>query len=308
MTSSNGNHLSFIVHDWFAWMQSHKRYAGHTLNAYLSDINRFFTFLTFYIEESPTKETLEKLTLTDFRAFLANRLKDHYSAQSSRRCIASIRNFFRYIERFHNITNTNLALLKNPKTPEAQPKAVSQDQARSALDSVALLNELPWINDRNQALLTLIYGAGLRISEALNIKRNQIQTSYLTVIGKGNKTRTIPLLPEIKNQIDRYLSSCPYDHEYVFVGLRGNKLNPGVFQKSLRLLNTSYGLPDGATPHSYRHSFATHLLEGGADLRSIQTLLGHASLSTTQRYTSIDKKRLLESFYSAHPRVLKENN
>jgi integrase/recombinase XerC len=218
-----------------------------------------------------------------------------------------LRNFYRYLARENLAANAAIENIQTPKVPKSIPKALSQQEARDSLNMIEAMTEEPWVAKRDTALMTLLYGCGLRIGEALSLNRKEIPSGDTMVItGKGQKQRVVPILAIVKNAIADYLSHCPHtlgDDDPLFVGVRGGRLNPGVVQRQMRQLRAQLGLPDSATPHALRHSFATHLLAEGGDLRTIQELLGHASLSTTQRYTDVDARRLTAVYQSAHPRA-----
>lgn len=295
-----------IFEGWLSWLELEKRSSPHTVSSYKRDAGFFLTFVAGYEGGNVTRAMLEKMELRNFRAWLSERNNKGYSFSSTARSLAVIRSFFRYSERFSNLSNPAVFHLRTPKKERALPKALSAEQAQNAIEAIGYFAKESWIAKRDIALLTLIYGAGLRIAEALDLKRgNAPKSDSIVIRGKGNKERVVPILPVIIEVINEYLAECPYELDAkspLFVGSRGGKLSPRIFQQTIEKVRKYLGLPDSVTPHAFRHSFATHLLSGGADLRSIQELLGHASLSTTQRYTKIDTERLLESYKKAHPR------
>ncbi len=292
---------------WREWLTVERNCSGHTLDAYGRDIAAFLTFLVLHEGRAPGLDDLSRLTAADFRAYLARRTQDGLSRASTARAMSSLRNFFRFIEKRGLAANTAIAAVRTPKLPRGIPKPLSVDEAKDALETFETLHEEPWQAARDKALFTLIYGCGLRISEALGLASGQIpEGDALTITGKGRKMRVVPLLPIVKERIAEYLTLCPHKmgkRDPLFVGARGQRLNPGVVQRQMRKVRAMLGLPDSATPHALRHSFATHLLAGGGDLRTIQELLGHASLSTTQRYTEVDTKRLIDVYKDTHPRA-----
>ena len=230
----------------------------------------------------------------------------HFEPTSTARALSTVKSFYRYLEKQGTLTNPVIFHLRGPKLKKALPKALGVEQAQQALETIGTQHEDEWVNKRDLALLVLIYGSGLRISEALSLTTADNKGDSLTIIGKGNKQRMVPLLPVIKNAIADYMSACPYPFTAtapLFLGKRGQPLNPAIFQLQLRKLRAALNLPESTTPHAFRHSFATHLLSAGGDLRSIQELLGHTSLSTTQRYTHVDKARLMQAYQNAHPRA-----
>ncbi len=300
--------MKTILDKWLSYIENEKRFSNHTIKSYERDISYFLSFLCEYLGEKVTKQTLEKLELRDFRSWLAFRAKNKLSFSSTARAVSVIRSFYRYLERNSILTNAAIFALRTPKKDKPLPKALSIEQADKALAIIGFNAKDDWVEKRDIAILTLLYGTGLRISEALSLKRSDIpngDTNSIKVMGKGNKERIVPVLPVIIKAINDYLKYCPYKKdkdEFLFLGARGGVLNPSIFQENLRKIRAAADLPESATPHAFRHSFATHLLNDGADLRSIQELLGHVSLSTTQRYTKIDTNRLLESYSKLHPK------
>jgi integrase/recombinase XerC len=293
--------------DWLRWMGDERRCSPHTLSAYQRDLAAFLTYLSGHLGYAPGLSDFDSLIAADFRGYLARRANGGLARSSTARAISTIRSFFRFLDRSGLAHNAAIATVRTPKLPQAVPKPLSVGETMEALDAAADLPKEQWIADRDVALLTLLYGCGLRISEALSLNRDDVPGSdAITVTGKGNKQRLVPVLPVVNEAIDQYLASCPYamgSADPLFIGARGKRLNPGVVQRQMRVVRAQLGLPDTATPHALRHSFATHLLAGGGDLRTIQELLGHASLSTTQRYTEVDSKRLIEVYRDAHPRA-----
>jgi integrase/recombinase XerC len=249
---------------------------------------------------------LQQLETRDIRAWLASR-SQCFEAASTARALSTVKSFFRYLEKQEQVKNAAIFNIRGPRLKKALPRALAEGQAAEALQSIGQQHEEEWVNKRDVALLVLIYGCGLRISEALSLRCQDVpQGDVLTITGKGNKQRQVPVLPAVKEAIQQYIASCPYPFtplSPLFLGKRGKALDPAIFQLQLRKLRAALNLPESTTPHAFRHSFATHLLSAGGDLRSIQELLGHASLSTTQRYTHVDKARLLKAYKGAHPRA-----
>jgi integrase/recombinase XerC len=244
------------------------------------------------------------------RAYLAKRRNEGLENRSLLRALAAIRNFLRFLEKKGLAKTDFFGAVRAPKKPHSLPKALTVTDARDLIDPEQRAGEArePWVLARDAAVLSLLYGAGLRISEALSIAHREApigRVDRVTIIGKGGKTRTLPVIEPVRQAIESYLAICPYDLTGgpLFVGAKGGPLSPRIVQLAVQRLRGALGLPDSATPHALRHSFATHLLGRGGDLRTIQELLGHASLSTTQIYTAVDKKRLLEAYKSAHPRA-----
>lgn len=293
--------------DWHDWLGVERRAAVHTLDSYQSDLQIFFRFMAQHKGTRLNLEQLAALGLADFRAWLAHLAGDGHQAASRARALAGVRNFFRWMDRSGLLHNPSIGLLRAPKTPKRLPRPLSENDACALVDLARSEQQEDWVGLRDEALFTLLYGAGLRISEALGLRIKDLgQKDRLTVTGKGNKQRAVPLLPIVQDSLEKYLDACPYPGEAgdpVFVGARGEGLNAGVAQRQMRRLRRVLGLPDTVTPHALRHSFATHLLADGADLRTLQELLGHSSLSTTQLYTRIESVQLAETYRAAHPRA-----
>lgn len=293
---------------WQEWLSGTKRVSEHTLNGYLQDIAQFLGFLGGYLGDTLTLASLGSIEQRELRAWLADRKQQGISDSSNARAMSSIRNCYRFLQTEHGIENAAVFNLRTPRLKKPLPKALTQDDSLRAVESLRDLHPEPWIAKRDWALLTLIYGCGLRMSEALSLSRQDIETAKgsLRIRGKGRKERMVPLLPEVQEAVMDYIRACPYHsgsgHAPVFLGARGAELSATVFQRQIQRLRAYLGLPDSVTPHAFRHSFATHLLAGGGDLRAIQELLGHENLSTTQRYTHVDTARLMEAYRNAHPK------
>lgn len=292
---------------WRRWLASERRASAHTLDAYGRDLDGFALFLQDHLGGAPTLTDLAALRPADFRSWLARRAQQGSARTSTARALSVVRGFFRFLERRGVLANPALGAVRSPKVPTSVPKALTVDEATEAVEAIGELAAEPWIAARDTAIAALLYGAGLRIGEALGLARSVTPLGdSLTVTGKGNKQRVVPILPAVRGAVADYLARCPYRLEPdgpLFVGAKGKRLQPAIVQRTMRALRGWLGLPETATPHALRHSFATHLLAGGGDLRAIQELLGHASLSTTQRYTSVDAARLLEVHRRAHPRA-----
>ena len=295
---------------WLDYLGAERRMSGKTLEAYRRDVGQFLSFLTEHLGSPPSLRQLAKLTPADIRAFMAARRGQGLGNRSLMRSLAGVRSFARFLERNGKGKVAALTAVRTPKLPKSLPKPLTASAAKQMTDADLRAGEEreTWVLARDAAVLGLLYGCGLRISEALGLKRKDIEgkRDVLTVTGKGNKTRMVPLLPQVANLIAAYVAICPYDLPRdgpLFVGARGGPLSPRIVQLAVARLRGALGLPDSATPHALRHSFATHLLARGGDLRAIQELLGHASLSTTQIYTEVDAERLLDVYASAHPRA-----
>ncbi|NMJ44154.1 tyrosine recombinase XerC [Roseomonas sp. JC162] len=300
---------------WLAWLAGERRSSPHTLEAYGADAAEFLGFLTHHMGGEPDLATLGALTPADLRAFLAHRAAQGDSPATRARRLAAIRGFLRYLTRHHGMAALPLGALRGPRPKPPIPRALTPEAARAVATEAGEVyalgrHERPELQAaRDVALFTLLYGAGLRIAEALSLDLGDAplpgRDDALRVRGKGNKERVVPVLPAVRTAIAGYLKhrGPGAADEPLFIGARGKRLDPAVAQKSLREFRRLAGLPEHATPHALRHSFATHLLGAGADLRSIQDLLGHASLSTTQRYTAVDAAGLLATWKKAHPRA-----
>jgi integrase/recombinase XerC len=297
--------LARAIDEWRRWLSHEKRASGHTIDAYSRDLGAFLAFLQNHLGVQPRLGDLEGLTAVEF--WMARRASDGLGRSSTARAMSVLRGFYRWLERNGYGANHAIRAMRSPKRPHGIPKPLTVADTGLLLDSLDLLPGEPWETQRDVALFTLLYGCGLRISEALDLNRGAAPVSdSLTVTGKGNKQRMLPVLPVVREAVRAYLTLCPWqpgDDAPLFLGVRGKRLNPGVAQKRLRQLRLLLGLPDSVTPHALRHSFATHLLSGGGDLRAIQELLGHASLSTTQRYTEVDSDSLMATYRAAHPRA-----
>lgn len=294
---------------WLGYLGAEKRMSQKTLEAYGRDVAQFLGFLTGHLGRPPTLKALGKLAPADVRAFLAARRADGAGNRSLMRQLAGARSFARFLERNGKGKVGALAAVRTPKLARSLPKPLTASSARAVTDADMRAGEAreQWVLARDAAVLGLLYGCGLRISEALSLTPDATRgTDAITVTGKGNKTRMVPLLPQVAQLVADYVALCPFDLAHdkpLFVGARGGPLSPRIVQLAMERLRGALGLPDTATPHALRHSFATHLLAGGGDLRAIQELLGHASLSTTQIYTAVDAEHLLDVYTSAHPRA-----
>ncbi|MCZ6607517.1 MAG: tyrosine recombinase XerC [Rhodospirillales bacterium] len=307
------------IEDWRGWLAHERRASRHTVDAYGRDVAAFFRFLAGHLGFPPGLRDLDGLTPADFRSYLASRAGEGLGRTSVARAMSTLRGFFRFLDRAGLAHNAAIGAIRTPRIPQSIPKALTEVDARMAVEAVGDLSDEPWVARRDTALLLLLYGCGLRIGEALALNRGQAPAGLPTgaasaakaggtmvVTGKGGKQRMVPVLPVVARAMDDYLAACPYplgDDDPLFMGVRGKRLNAGVVQRQVRRLRALLGLPETATPHALRHSFATHLLSGGGDLRTIQELLGHASLSTTQRYTAVDAGHLTAVYRKAHPRA-----
>jgi integrase/recombinase XerC len=294
-----------------AWLESlgaERRLSANTLDAYERDTRQFLQFLSGHVGGPVKIDDIKALRPADLRGFLAHRRKEGDGARSLGRHLAGLRSFLRHLERKGLANAAGASAIRSPKQPKSLPKPLNGRQALAVVAVDTQMNEEPWIAARDAAVLSLLYGCGLRISEALGLTPDVFQgrPTSLRITGKGGKTRLVPLLPVVMEAVETYYKLCPYHLEAgapLFRGARGGPLQPAIIQREMQKLRSALGLPDSATPHALRHSFATHLLGSGGDLRTIQELLGHASLSTTQIYTGVDSARLLDIYDRAHPRA-----
>jgi integrase/recombinase XerC len=297
---------------WLMHLSAERRMSPKTCEAYRRDVLQFLAFLFDHQGARVSLPRLAKILPQDVRAYMAARRAQGVGGRSLMRGLAGLRSFARFLERAGKGKVAALAAVRAPKVARSLPKPVAAVSARKMTDADLRAGEPcePWILARDAAVFALLYGSGLRISEALNLQRGAVPRpgngDIIIVKGKGNKTRMVPVLPQVLALIENYATSCPYplsDHQPLFVGARGGQLSPRIVQLVMERLRCTLNLPDTATPHALRHSFATHLLARGGDLRAIQELLGHASLSTTQVYTAVDADRLAEVYRNAHPRA-----
>jgi len=296
---------------WLRGLAGERDLSPKTVEAYGRDLRQFLAFQMERNGAAPTIADFAGVAPADLRAFLARRRAEDVQSRSLMRALAGLRSFARYLERAGEARASAFFALRAPRIARSLPKPISPTDARAMADTETRAGEErePWILARDAAVIALLYGAGLRIAEALSIRRKDAPVGAidaLTVVGKGRKQRTTPIIAPVRAAVEAYLKACPYvlkDDGPLFVGARGGELSPRIIQLSVARLRGALGLPDSATPHALRHSFATHLLARGGDLRTIQELLGHSSLSTTQIYTAVDAARLLEAYRSAHPRA-----
>lgn len=294
-----------IINKWQHYLKVQRNYSDNTLQSYSNDLNHFLNFITQYLSQNASLKIIASIDIRLMRSWLSKRHQDNYNKASNARALSSVKNFYRFLEKKHNINCHAIFTVQSPKKPKTLPKALSQEEAQISLKNIELLGDEKWIHIRNKALLTLIYASGLRISEALSITKQHLKNKeFIKIIGKGNKERIVPWIENVRLLIEKYITQLPYSlsvNEPIFRGKRGAPLQRPVFNRELIKLRRMLGLPEHLSSHSFRHSFATHLLENGANLRSIQDLLGHKSLSTTQRYTKINKKHLESVYNKAHP-------
>ena len=304
--------LTLQITRWLSHLRAERRLSPKTLEAYARDLRQCLTFLGQHWATEVTLKRFAALEASDIRAFMAMRRADAIGSRSLMRALAGLRSFGRFLEREGKGKVGALSAIRAPRIGKSLPKPIQVAAAKRLADADerAGENRDPWIWARDAAVMALLYGSGLRISEALGLKMCEVprpgEGDVIIVTGKGNKTRMVPVLQNVLTLIADYTAVCPHPLPPagpIFVGARGGPLSPRIIQLTMARLRGALGLSDSATPHALRHSFATHLLSRGGDLRAIQELLGHASLSTTQIYTGIDSERLLEVYKTAHPRA-----
>ena len=291
---------------WAGYLQHDRRRSAHTVRAYVATAHRLIEFLGQYRGEAIGDAALLGVASTDLRAFLAQRRAEGLGASSAARELSGVRAFLKYAAEQQG-SHAQLPRTRAPKRPRTLPRPAAPDEAMGLAENAAESASAPWIGARDLAILLLLYGAGLRVAEALSLTARALPVgSTLRVTGKRSKTRVVPVVPAVREAIEDYARQCPWPlagDAHLFVGARGGPLNPDLVRRAVAAARKRLGLPDSLTPHALRHSFATHLLARGADLRALQELLGHASLSSTQIYTAVDAARLLDVYRHAHPRA-----
>ena len=302
--------LARAVTDWRTWLKVEKNVSHHTLRAYTGDLSQFVTFLAGHLGKAVGINDVSSASLSDFRSWMSRQAMSGAKASSRARTLSGLKNFLSWMDKQGIAHNASIKSVRTPKQPRKLPRPLLEDQVFNVLSQSG---DGDWVSLRDKALFTLLYGCGLRIDEALSLNIAHLpRDGFLRVTGKGRKERQVPILKAVEDAIDTYRAACPYAEENarpLFVGEKnGQRLNQGVAQKAMRDLRRQLGLPETATPHALRHSFATHLLQNGANLREIQELLGHASLSTTQRYTDINAEEMLAVYRKAHPRSQHQEN
>jgi integrase/recombinase XerC len=295
--------MSYLIVDWRDHLDHEKRRSVHTLRAYVATAERFFEFLIRHHGREPDEAMIADLGPNDLRAYLAERRAEGIGNTSAARELSALKNFLRFVGGSGN----SVPVIRGPKVKRGLPRPIAPDEAMDLAENIAQSAKEEWIGARDFALMLLLYGAGLRIGEALALEGGVLPMGdRIRVMGKRGKARDVPILPAISDAIGRYVAQCPYPigkEDPLFVGARGGALSPALVRASVRSARRNLGLSERTTPHALRHSFATHLLAGGADLRSLQELLGHASLASTQVYTAVDAAHLLDVYRNAHPRA-----
>lgn len=291
---------------WQDYLRSEKNVSRHTLRAYSGDISHFLRFLNDHLGKPPSLDDLSSAGLRDFRAWMSKKAMDGAANASRARSLSGIKNLLTWLDKQGVMHNAAIGGIQSPKLPHKIPRPLHEDQAIKLLETTTEMGGEEWTGLRDRALLTLLYGCGLRIDEALSLNLGDMpHDGYLRVTGKGRKERQVPVIEIVEKALADYLVACPFPAEAsrpIFMGVKGERLNQNIAQKAMRKMRSALSLPENATPHALRHSFATHLLQNGANLREIQELLGHASLSTTQRYTEINAEEMLKIYKKAHPR------
>ena len=287
---------------WIDWLRTQRNYSPHTIQSYVSDLEIFLEYLA---KEKVSLNDLKKIDIRGFRNFFSLRAKRGISRTSIAREESSVRNFFKWLDDNGIMRNTAIFQISTPKLPKVLPRSLDVNTMFDVIDQATQDCSEPWIGTRDRAILTLLYGCGLRISEALSLNVEDINHSeFVKIKGKGNKDRYVPILPIVIDRIEAYKKTCPYklrEGDALFLGAKGERLTPRIIQRKLQKIRVKLNLPDNITPHALRHSFATHLLAQGSDLRSIKELLGHASLSSTQRYTDVNLEKIQKEYKKAFP-------
>lgn len=288
------------------YLKTERRVSANTLRNYGHTLRLFEAFLTSHVGQVPNGATLAQLEMRDFRAFLAERRKSGLQPQSINLDLSVLRTFYKFIRRRFEIDNEAIENMRGPKAKRRLPRPIAEQDASALIDLANSSSLSEWERARDVAVFLLLYGLGLRISEALSLTQADLPiSSSLRVTGKGNKTRLVPVLPVASEAVATYVKLCPFISEKtqpLFFSSRGNPLSPRTVQRTMKKHRQALGLPDTATPHAFRHAFATQMLAGGGDLRAVQELLGHASIAATQRYTEIDADALMQVYATAHPR------
>ena len=291
--------------NWLGNLKEVRNLSDNTLISYKHDVKSFIEFISTHTGSEVSIKYLNDMKISDFRSFLSYLRNKDISSTSIARIISSLKSFFNYLLNTNLIESTVVQSLRTPKQKKSLPRPISSELAIETIKHAQDMEKEKWIGLRNKSILMLLYGCGLRISEALNLNFEDInENDYLIIKGKGNKERMVPLMDYVKNDIENYIHECPKNFmkdDPLFVGKRLDRLSPRIIQYVLEKIRHNLSLPETATPHALRHSFATHLLNSGGDLRTIQELLGHSSLSTTQKYTKVETEKLYDAYSKAHP-------
>ena len=297
--------LEYEYNNWLDYLSNIKKLSQNSVTSYKNDLSKFFIFFQDYIEKNIGLKEIESIEISEFRSFLTYRRNSEISSNSIARNISALKSFFRFLIKNNKIKKSSVFNLKSPKLKKSLPRPINVDLAIQVIKQAEEIEDEKWIGLRNKAILLLLYGCGLRISEALSLNYDDVQNEdHILIKGKGEKERIVPMMTYIKKGIENYLEACPKEiisGEALFIGKRFSRLSPRIIQYALEKIRTTLSLPETATPHALRHSFATHLLDSGGDLRTIQELLGHSSLSTTQKYTKVETSKLLDIYKKSHP-------
>ena len=297
--------LEYEYNNWINHLTNIKKLSQNSVISYKNDLSKFLIFFQDYIEKNIGLKDIENIEISEFRSFLTHRRNSEISSNSIARNISALKSFFRFLIKNNKIKESSVFNLKSPKLKKSLPRPINVDLVIQVIKQAEEIEDEKWIGLRNKAILLLLYGCGLRISEALSLNHDDIQNEdHILIKGKGEKERIVPMMPYIKKGIENYLEACPKEivsGDALFIGKRFSRLSPRIIQYALEKIRTALSLPETATPHALRHSFATHLLDSGGDLRTIQELLGHSSLSTTQKYTKVETSKLLDTYKKTHP-------
>ena len=298
-------HIEDAFTNWLGNLKEVRNLSDNTLISYKHDVKSFIEFISTHTGSEVSIKYLNDMKISDFRSFLSYLRNKDISSTSIARIISSLKSFFNYLLNINLIESTVVQSLRTPKQKKSLPRPISSELAIETIKHAQDMEKEKWIGMRNKSILMLLYGCGLRISEALNLNFEDInENDYLIIKGKGNKERMVPLMDYVKNDIENYIHECPKNFmkdDPLFVGKRLDRLSPRIIQYVLEKIRHNLSLPETATPHALRHSFATHLLDSGGDLRTIQELLGHSSLSTTQKYTKVETEKLYDAYSKTHP-------
>ena len=298
--------LEYEYNNWINHLTNIKKLSQNSVISYKNDLSKFLIFFQDYIEKNIGLKEIENIEISEFRSFLTHRRNSEISSNSIARNISALKSFFRFLIKNNKIKESSVFNLKSPKLKKSLPRPINVDLAIQVIKQAEEIEDEKWIGLRNKSILLLLYGCGLRISEALSLNYDDIQNEdHILIKGKGEKERIVPMMPYIKKGIENYLEACPKEiisGEALFIGKRFSRLSPRIIQYSLEKIRTALSLPETATPHALRHSFATHLLNHGADINSVKELLGHTSLAATQIYTHTSMEKIKSIYKKSHPR------
>ena len=297
--------LKNYLKEWIEWIENERRLSKQTVKAYNTDLKLFLDHQRRYKSKLIDVTDLEKLDQSDLTSWFYDRISNGVSHRSNARSLSSIKSFLNFLIKKEVIKFSFFTRIKGPKFDDTLPRPLSKNQVKNILNNIAL-NKIKWIGMRDLSIILLMWGYGLRISEVINLKLSDLQSNDLHIFGKGKKTRLIPIADEVIKFLKQMIKNCPFEfneNNYIFLGKRGKKIKAEIIQKEIRKIRNSFMLPENTTPHSLRHTFATELLENMVDLRVIQEVLGHSSLSTTQKYTKVSSDRLKQVLSKNHPRA-----